>query len=322
MERIEINNASDSTWEMMNASFPTSDKTQLRNPAVVQHENCILVMGGRGGNYEMQLRNVWCVDTEVGTISNAGLLAYSVERSAFVKIDYTIYLFGGIGGLPLSGANDYLTMWQYYTLPTPGPTYEPTKDPTADPTGNPTADPTSDPTNDPTSDPSGDPTTDPTSDPTMDPTIDPTGDPTGDPIAEPTADPTDDPSSDITFEEPTREPSGDPALGPTPKTIESGISIEENGNWILLIVLIVMAAVISIIAVILFMKRKMRILLEEHAAQSPKGERDDISEIDNEVAVQDDCISVSHEDVRAEGAALPLEHGTEAIETSQGIGDV
>ena len=215
MERIETNDASNSAWEMMNETFPTSEKIQLMNPAVVQHENCILVMGGRGGNYEMQLRNVSCVDTEVGTISDAGLLAYSVERSAFIKIDYAIYLFGGVGGLPVMGSVDYLTTWQYYTLPTPGPTHEPTDEPTADPTDGPTADPTSDPSNDPTSDPTadptGDPTVDPTSDPTMDPTLDPTPDPTDDPTTNPTIEPTEYPT-----DSPTDSPTDNPTKAPLP----------------------------------------------------------------------------------------------------------
>ena len=232
MERIGINNTFNRTWEMMSETFPTTDQDHLRNPAVVQHDDCILVIGGTGGAYEMELRNVWCVDTGDGSISDAGWLTYSVSRSAFIKIDYTIYLFGGIGGLPVLGNDDYVTMWQYYTLPTPGPTYEPTKNPTADPTGDPTADPTSDPTNDPTSEPTVEPTTDPTADPTRDPTIEPTRDPTRDPTAEPTAAPTDDPSSDPTNDptvdpttEPTKEPTQSPTHSPTQAPSQSPLGL-------------------------------------------------------------------------------------------------
>lgn len=90
----------------------------------------------------------------------------------------------------------------------------------------------------------------------------------------------------------------------------------------MLLLLIAVIAVASILAMFLFMKLKMKKMEQEHAAKSPKGERDDISEIDTETAVQEDPTSVVEEDGRAEGVSVQNEHATEAMETSHGIADV
>lgn len=114
----------------------------------------------------------------------------------------------------------------------------------------------------------------------------------------------------------------DPTLDLSSSNVESSTSFGEKEGWIMLMVLTVMIAVACIVAVFLFMRRKMNKLEQKHAAEFPKGERDDISEIDTKVAVQETSISVVNEDERAEGVSVQHEHATETVETSQGAGDV